>query len=375
VNRPELQATVTDVIGGEVPRLRNYAVIMLVGGAILSAIGAFGNPAGLKYFFHSYLFAYLFWIGVTAGSLGFLMLHYVVGGGWGYVIRRFLEAATRLLPYMAVLFIPVVIGLFSFDLYAWTKPETFPTHELQEMVRSKAGYLNPLWFCIRAAVYFCIWIFFASYLNKKGAILNERNDPDAASAATRMGAFGLLVYVLVVTFMTVDWIMSLTPDWYSSIFGFLVVVSQGLSALAMMILLVAVLAGRSALLREVPSEFFRDLGNFMLTFVMLWGYMSLSQYLITYSGNMTEEVSWYFQRRHHGWGVVSLSLIPFHFFLPFFILLIGSKVKRNPMRLAQVAGFLVFMRLVDIWWWVTPTFVPDMANLGLGILRTWVPSS
>jgi len=175
-----------------------------------------------------------------------------------------------------------------------------------------------------------------------------------------MGAFGLLIYVLTTTFAAVDWVMSLTPDWTSSIFGLLVVVSQGLSTLALMLLLTSLLAGRSALLREVPSEFFRDLGNLMLVFVMLWGYMSLSQYLITYSGNTADEVSWYAQRRMGGWGVISLLLIPLHFFLPFGILVVGSKIKRNPVSLGKVAFFLVLMRLMDVWWWVTPTFVPGL---------------
>jgi hypothetical protein len=197
---------------------------------------------------------------------------------------------------------------------------------------------------------------FAYLLNKWGATQDERADPVVATRLNYLGSVGIVVYVLTITFMSVDWIMSLTPDWYSSIFGFLVVATQGLSTLALLLVLFAGLVGDLPIAREVPKGYFRDLGNLMLAFVMLWGYMSFSQYLITYSGNTTEEVSWYIQRRSGGWGIVSLALIPLHFVLPFMVLLTGSAIKRNPKWLARIAGFIILMRFIDLYWWVTPTF-------------------
>jgi hypothetical protein len=358
----DLRVKTTDVMGPRLPRLQSIAAGMAVVGVVLSVIGFFMDQKG---FFHSYLYAYLFWIAVTAGSLGVLMLHHVVGGGWGYLIRRFLEAGTRLIPWMALLFIPVAIGLLSFGLYEWT-------HVDNAMLREKRPYLNVPFFLGRTVAYFLIWWLLARFFNKWGAIQDERDDPQVFNRLNVMGGAGLVIYVLVATFMAVDWVQSLTPDWYSSIFGLLVVVSHALSTLALMILLLGYLVGDQPLLGEVPSGYFRDVGNLMLAFVLLWAYMSFSQYLITYSGNTAEEVSWYLDRRRGNWGIISLSLIVVHFLLPFLILLLGSNVKRSPRRLAGVAAYLVGMRFLDLFWWVIPTFRDHLsisvADLGTPLL-------
>lgn len=358
----DLRVKMTDVMGPRLPRLQSIAGGMAIVGLVLSVIGLLMNPKG---FFHSYLYAYLFWIGVTAGSLGLLMLHHVVGGGWGFLIRRFMEAATRLIPFMAVLFVPVVIGLLFFDLYEWTHPHS-------DIVREKSPYLNIPFFLGRAVFYFLIWWLLARFFNKWGATQDERADLDVSNRLNVVGAAGLVVYVLLATFMAVDWVMSLTPTWFSSIFGLLVVVTHALSTLALMVLLLGYLLGDKPLLDAVPSGYFRDVGNLMLAFVLLWAYMSFSQYLITYSGNTAEEIPWYLDRRQGGWGIISLSLIVVHFFLPFLILLLGSNIKRSPIRLAKVAGFLVAMRFLDLFWWVTPTFRDHLsisvADLGTPLL-------
>jgi hypothetical protein len=347
----ELRESIPELVGPQLDRLQQRAVGIGVVGLVLTAAGALlgRDNGGLPSIYHSWLYAYMFWLGVTTGSLGFLMLHHVTGGGWGYVIRRFLEAASRLLPLMLVLFVPVIIGMPV--LYSWMHPSTAGA-----LVQAKVGYLNAPGFIIRTLVYFAIWMVFAYLLNKWGATQDERADPVVATRLNYLGSVGIVVYVLTITFMSVDWIMSLTPDWYSSIFGFLVVATQGLSTLALLLVLFAGLVGDLPIAREVPKGYFRDLGNLMLAFVMLWGYMSFSQYLITYSGNTTEEVSWYIQRRSGGWGIVSLALIPLHFVLPFMVLLTGSAIKRNPKWLARIAGFIILMRFIDLYWWVTPTF-------------------
>src|SRR5262249_8001094 len=189
-------------------------------------------------------------------------------------------------------------------------------HASAEILHAKGAYLNVPFFIARTVIYFAIWMILAYLLNLWGATLDERPDLAVFNRLNLLGAAVIVLYVLTVTFAMVDWVMSLTPDWYSSIFGLLAVASQGLSALAVMLVLFAFLAGDLPEAREVPTGYFRDLGNLMLALVMLWGYMSFSQYLITYSGNTTEEVSWYVQRRMAGWGIVSVALIPLHFVLP-----------------------------------------------------------
>jgi hypothetical protein len=363
MERSELQVSTIELMGPRLLQLQQWALAALALGAVLCVIGAIVDPklfpADPKLFpdsrvavFHSYLYAYLFLLGATNGSLGFLMVHHVTGGGWGYVIRRFLEAATRLLPLMMVLFIPIIIGLLAFGLYPWWGAGA----SANPVVQAKAAYLNAPFFIGRAVFYFAVWMVLAYFLNTWGATQNERGDLDITRRLNYLSAAGILIYVLTTTWASIDWVMSLTPTWYSSIFGLLVVVSQGITSLAVMLCLVRYLLADLPLLKEVPSGYFRDLGNLLLTTVMLWAYMSFSQYMLTFTADKSDEVIWYSDRAHNFWGLVSLFLIPMHFFLPFAVLLVGSGIKRDPIKLSHVALYILAMRLVDLFWWVTPTF-------------------
>lgn len=337
----------TEMLAPGLNRLQRYASVAFLAGLVLCVVGWLTNG---NYVFHSYLFAYLFWFGVTGGSLGILMLHHVVGGGWGFIIRRPLEAGTRLFPAMLVLFAPMLIGMRY--LYIWARPAAVMS---DAVLGAKHGYLNPPFFIARTLIYFALLITLAFVLNKWGDAQDTSDDPAISNRLNVVSAGGLVVYVLVCTFAVVDWLMSLTPHYYSSILGFLFVVMQGLSTLALMVFLTAFIAGREPLVQGLPSRYFRDLGNLMLAFVILWAYMSFSQYLLNYSGNSAEEAGFYVRHISGGWGIISLSLIPFHFALPFLVLL-SSSVKVNPIKLAKVAAFILFMRFVDLFWWVTPTF-------------------
>jgi hypothetical protein len=240
------------------------------------------------------------------------------------------------------------------------------------VLTAKHAYLNSTAFIIRTVIYFGILMLFAAAYNKWGAVFDERSDQAVFEKLNVVGGAGLVLYFLVITFVTVDWVMSIVPHWYSTIFGPLVVITQALSTLSLMIVLIASLVSDTPLLERAPSGYFRDLGNLTLAFVMLWGYMSFSQYVITYSGNTTEEIIWYVQRARNGWGIISIALIALHFFLPFFLLLVGSRIKREPRRLAKVAAYLILMRFLDIYWWVTPSFLPSIgigaADLGAPLL-------
>jgi hypothetical protein len=244
----------------------------------------------------------------------------------------------------------VTLGLHA--LYAWTDPEV--AHHAP--VSEKLGYLNVPFFLGRAVIYFVIWMLFAAVLNRLGNTQDERSDPRVTHRLNLISAGGMIVMVLTVTFAMVDWVMSLTPEWFSSIIGLLYVATFALSALAFHLILFYRLNGDRPELHQVPKKYFRDLGNLLLAMVMLWAYLSFSQFLIIYSGNIAEESGWYFRRQNGGWGVISLGLIPLHFALPFLVLLVGSGLKRSPRRLANVALFLILMRHLDLFWWVAPTF-------------------
>jgi hypothetical protein len=339
-------------MGPQLQRLQTVALGMAAVGGVLCLLGFMGNQ---KAFFHSYLFAYMFWAGVTFGSVGLLMLHHTVGGGWGFVIRRFLEAGSRLLPLVAVLFIPVVIGMMKFDLYEWTHPEG------DVILQAKQGYLNVPFFLARTVIYFVVFGLFAAALNRLGNTQDERSDLNISNKLNMIGAGGMLAYMIFMTFVSVDWVMSLTPHWFSSIFGLFTVASQALSTFALMLVLLKFLAADTPLLRALPTEFFRDLGNLTLATVMLWAYMAFSQYLITFSGNTVEEAPWYVAHNRNGWLYISATLIAFHFALPFWVLLTGSKIKRDPKKLGWVALFIVVMRFVDLFWIIAPSFRPSIS--------------
>ncbi len=340
--------TTTELYGSRLVRLKSIAGIMAVFGLAFCVLGALINK-GIPW--SSYLFGYLFWFGVSAGSLGLLCLHHSVGGGWGYIIRRPLEAGARLIPLMIVLLIPIFLGLPH--LYPWARPDVV-AHD--PLLMQKAHYLNTPFFIARLVVIMLAWWGLASLLIRNAAVFETRNDSRVFDRLNKLGSAGMVFFLLTMTFAVVDLVMSLEPRWFSSIIGLLWVAAQGLSTLALMLLLTARLAGETPPAQEVPTGYFRDLGNLLLAFVMLWAYMSFSQMLITYSGNTTEEVTWYVQRFHGGWEWVSRILIPFHFALPFMLLLVGSGIKRSPRRLGNVAAFILLMRLVDIYWWVAPSF-------------------
>jgi hypothetical protein len=378
VDTEALRVTTTQALGSELRRLQNYAVIMLGAGAVLMVVGALMNVGAAA---QAYLFSFMFWLGVSAGSLGLLMLNHTVGGGWGFTIRRFLEAGARMLPVVGLMFVPVILTiwlrlpvLFGAELpppgvtHGWAHPAAGS----EAIIRDKSVWLNPLGFTIRAVLYFAIWIWFANRLIRLGSVLDTRTDHEAAAKLNVTGAAGILVYVLTMTFASVDWVMSLKPDWVSSIFGLLTVASQGLATLALMLVLLGFFAAESPLIRSVPSRYFRDLGNLTLAGILLWAYMAFSQYLINFSGNTVEEAPWYIARTSGGWQYISATLIVLHFAAPFLILLIGSRVKRDPRRLAVVAMLILVMRLVDLFWLVAPNFRTTLwlnpADLGAPLL-------
>ncbi|MGV3720254.1 MAG: hypothetical protein ACO1SX_05025 [Actinomycetota bacterium] len=369
----DLRVSITDLIGPRLAQLKSIAPVIAVIGAVLTGIGFVMN---LQAAFQSYLFAWLFWGGAAIGCLGLLMLHHVVGGGWGWVIRRFLEAGTKLLIPMLILLIPVLLTVVVPGwgaLYAapggWAHPDAANDPILQQ----KVGWLNPIRFISFSVICFIIWAGWAGKLRSISAILDQRHDAKAANDANVWGAAGLVFMTVTITFTTVDWVMTLTPHWLSSIIGLLYCAGNVLSALALLLALVGYLGAGKPLVEAVGNKYFRDLGNLMLALVMLWAYMSFSQYLIIYSANIAEYAPWYVARRQGGWGILSLGLIVVHFALPFTVLLTGSRIKKNPKMLGYVALFIVFMRFLDLLWWVAPNFRASLwalnpADLGAPLL-------
>jgi hypothetical protein len=313
------------------------------------AAGAAGSP---DQFFRSYLFAYLFWIGIALGCFAIVMLHHLVGGGWGVVIRRLLESGAGTLPLMAVLALPLLAGLPR--LYVWARPEAVAGDEL---LRHKAPYLNVPFFLGRTVFYFAVWIVLAHLLNKWSEEQDRTLSPQVKARLQLLSGPGLVLYGLTVTFASVDWVMSLEPHWFSTIYGILFMTGEALATLAFVILALLVLVRRKPMADVLRPTHFHDLGNLMLAFVMLWAYVCFSQFLIIWSGNLPEEIPWYLRRLNGGWAWVAVVLVVFHFALPF-VLLLSRQNKQRLQILAGIAGGVLLVRLVDLFWMVMPAFHP-----------------
>jgi hypothetical protein len=269
---------------------------------------------------------------------------------WGWMIRRILEAATRTLPLMALLFIPILFGLGM--LYPWAHPELLAGDHVLEQ---KAVYLNAPFYIARTALYLGLWAGIAFLLNRWSREQDVTAELPAGKRMRRLSGPGLVIYLLTMTFASIDWIMSIEPHWYSTIYGVLWVVNQGLSALAFAIVALSLLETRAPLAGRLQEGHFHDLGNLLLAFVMLWAYMMLSQYLIIWSGNLAEDIPWYLVRNRGIWRWFPPVLVLFHFFLPFVLLLVRD-IKRKSGFLVWVAAGVLVMRVLDTLWLIMPGF-------------------
>lgn len=297
----------------------------------------------------SYLFAYLYWIGMGLGSMGILLMHHTVGGKWGMLIRRMCEAACRTLPYMLILLVPVLLSMPS--LYPWARPDAAHNANIQ----AKSAYLNLPFFLARTVFYFLVWTYYAWRLSKWSAEQDETGDDTLISKMRAVSAPGLVVFTFVTTFAFIDWIMSLEPNWFSTVYGAMFLIGQMLESFAFVIALVILLSKAPPINEYVTPQHLHDLGNMMFAFMVLWAYLSFSQFIIIWSGNLPEETPWYLRRLRGGWGWVAFAIVIFHFATPF-VLLLMRKVKRNAERLIRVCVLMILIRVVDVYWVVKPAF-------------------
>ena len=331
----------------EFERLQKVSIRTGVAALALCALGAVLNP---KRFFEAYLMAYVFWLGVALGCQAILMIHHLAGGRWGFAIRRQLEAASKTLPLLVVLFIPCLLGLHS--LYIWTSPAAL---DADALLRHKQPYLNAPFFVVRAAIYFTVWLGTMALLNRASLTQDQTPSREATRRLTLISGVGLGLYMLTMTFASIDWMMSLEPAWFSTIYGLLIMTGQVLGAFAFVIVVAAFLVKYKPYTEVILPLHFHDLGNFLLTFVIFWAYMAFSQFLIIWSGNLPDENSWYLHRLVGGWKGAGVMLIILHFFVPF-LLLLSRDLKRRSSWLSKIARMVFVMGLVDIFWIVAPGF-------------------
>jgi len=333
-----------------VGRLQQRAFIV---GVIALVIALYGAVRAPELFYRSYLMSFMLVLGLAVGSLGLLMLQHLVNGHWGIIIRRSLESATRTLPLIAALFLPIVFFGMKYLYSAWLEPEELRKEPLSQFQQT---YLTAGRFQVRALIYFIIWLALMVIFNS----LSKQQDANREDRALRrrlimLAGPGIILYVFVMSFAAIDWVMSLSPHWASTIYGFLFVAGQLISSMSLMIAVVVLLARSEPFASVLQQRHLHDLGKLLLAFVMLWAYFDFSQLLIIWSGNQPEEISFYRTRLYGAWGVVAVIVVIFHFFVPFFLLL-SRDLKRDAKVLPKIAIWLIFMRLVDLYWMTRPEF-------------------
>lgn len=326
--------------------LRTRAFV--VGGAatVASVIGLFMDRGR---FFDSYITAWIFVLSAPVGMLGLMLINHVTRGAWGVIARRLFEAGARSLPVMALLFIPVILGMP--EIYSWADPEVV-AHDT--LIQEKAIYLNVPFFLGRAALYFLVWTGLAFGISRLSRRQDDEADPALAQRMSAISAGGLVAFALTLTFAMFDWLMSLDPHWFSSIYGVYYFGGAALTAISLLVVLMVWLRGFEPFSEVLRPTHFHDWGKLMLAFTMLWAYFSVSQLIITWSGNLPEEVPWYMARTAGMWKVFPYLIIILHFFVPF-ALLLSSDLKSDSRRLVSVAVFILIMRFVDIYYQAGPS--------------------
>jgi hypothetical protein len=303
----------------------------------------------------SYLVAYVFWLGIALGCLALAMLHHLVHGRWGLATLRLYEAGAATIPLTAILFLPLAFGVGV--LYPWAHGSG-PTSigETGHVTNAfQAHYLNVPGFLARAVSYFLAWSAAAFVMVRWSRQRDAAPSPALDQRLRRMSAGGLVLLGLTVSFAAIDWMMSLEPHWYSTIYGGLVAMGALLSGFAFTIAVLSRIAPRTVLSTVATPAVFNDLGSLLLSFVILWTYLAFSQYLITWSGNTVEEIGWYLRRRSNGWQWLAVLVVAFQFVVPF-ALLLSKDLKRDARALARVACLLLCSGYVNLLWMIAPAW-------------------
>ncbi|MCP4686120.1 MAG: hypothetical protein GY867_11845 [bacterium] len=336
-------------------RLGIIALVVGVVGLAASALGWVSEP---ERFYHAFLTAFVFWTSIALGGLFFTMMHHLTGARWSVVVRRICENLMMQLPWLFLAFIPVYFGIH--DLYHWSHTEAVAAdHALQ----GKAAYLNVGFFTIRTVAYFAIWSILAVLLYRVSLKQDAGHKPEHLKSMRKISAIGMLLFAATITLSGWDWLMSLEPHWFSTVFGVYLFSGSFLNAVAVVTGVCLYLRKEDALRNTFTLEHFHDLGKLMLAFTIFWGYIGFAQYFLIWYGNLPEETFWYTARWEGSWKIVSLVLLFGHFALPFVILLF-----RNVKRSLPIMGFLgiwfLVMHWLDYYWLIYPTFTEQGASIG-----------
>lgn len=349
----------------EMGRYKSVAFILgLVGMLVLLAGLGSENPMAWQ----GYLFGWLVWASLSIGCLGLMLLKHTVNGKWGLPVLRLLEAGASFTNFLIlfVAFVPILISVLRGDmlLYPWANAEKLHADHVLHM---KAWWLNQPWFVIRAVLYFGIWTFMAAGLRASTLRQDKSGNDKERALRTNWSAPGLVIFGLSVTLAFTDWVMSLEPYWFSTIYGAWWMVGASLMAFAFVTLIASLNKQREPFVGKITPNWTRDMGNLLLAFTMLWGYTSLSQYLIIWSGNLPEFITYYVNRSNNGWNAIGMAVLFGQFFIPFFCLL-SPRVKAQAPLLARLCGLILVFRVVDMYYVIIPAVQKSPMPNGWAIL-------
>ncbi|APF19857.1 hypothetical protein [Caldithrix abyssi] len=333
---------------------------MLIVGAVAFGISLIGLFVDSRQFFFSYLVAWVFWVSVGLGAMFFVMLSHLTGTVWGIVLRRISEAVMMSVPLLALGFIPILLGMHH--LYEWTHPEVVAAHHV---LQAKTAYLNIPFFAIRSTVYFLVWYLVARKLYKTSLEQDKLGGVEQIQKMRKVSALGMVLFALTITFAAFDWLMSLQPEWYSTIYGLYIFSGGFVAALAFIILAIAALHRKKVLTEQITVEHYHDLAKLLMSFTIFWGYMAFSQYFLIWYANIPEETVFYLKRWEGSWKVFGLFLVFGNFLVPF-LGLMSRAAKRNVRFLQFIALWTLFGHWVDLYWNAVPVLHPQ------GIRLSWM---
>jgi hypothetical protein len=349
--------------------MRRWFLIALAVGIVGTAVLIVGGILDPAQFFRAYLAAWLFCFNIAIGSMIVLIMYHLTGGAWGYLARRMLEGASQTLPLLALGFVPIAAGLRY--LYPFARPDLVAGNKL---LQEQHGYMNDQFWWSRAAMYFAAWLAIALLLNRWSTAEDRTADSWFGRAMNGVSGLGGVLCGVSLHFASIDWILALEPEYHSTISGPLLA-GQGLvSGFALTLIIFTTFCERAPLGAIVGPKTLNDLGNLMMTFVILFSYLLWFEFMLTWIANMQVDIVWYGVRTQGFWGWLLVSMAVLQFIVPF-VLLLQRTVKRHPRTLRAVAGLCLVMQLLFVHWQILPSFRPTtfgtwwmslVAPLGLG---------
>ena len=354
--KPALDTAGTDWrLGDLAPRVARGAAAVGLAGLLACVPASYLTADGVNRFWHAYLVSFAYFLSLALGALFFVLLQHLTRAGWSVVLRRLAEALAGTLPLLALLCVPLLIGMRH--LYHWADADAAAQDALLQW---KRPYLNVPFFVARLAVYFAVWVGLARFFFNSSVRQDASGDVHLTLRMQQRSAPAMVAYGLTVTFAAIDLLMSLDAHWYSTIFGIYYFSGAVLGSCALLVVAVALVQRGGRLRRAITAEHLHDLGKLIFAFTVFWAYIAFSQYLLIWYANIPEETVWYLRRQSGGWAAVSLTLLLGHFLVPFLLLLSRWAKRRRPVLVA-VAAWVLVLHWVDIYWLVLPGASPQHA--------------